>query len=217
MKSDSQLQHDVMAELEFEPSLDHAGIGVGVANGVVTLSGVVSSYVEKLAAERAARRVAGVQAIAEDLTVRSDSVASTADPEIARRIVDVLDWTVAIPASSIKVEVEHGWVTLSGVVPWRYQSDAARGAAARIRGVVGVTNLIEVRQGPVANDVKDRIVAALKRSVDVDASTITVLTDGSKVMLGGRVNAWHERDVAERAAWAAPGVTKVEDNITVQF
>lgn len=216
MKSDSQLQHDVMAELEWEPSVDHADIGVAVNDGVVTLSGFVKSYPEKLAAEKAARRVVGVKAIAEEIKVRFASDPRTADHEIAKRILDMFAWSVSVPDDKIKVKVEHGWVTLSGTVDWHYQSAEARKLAGKISGVTGVSNLIEVKQLPTAHDVKDRIMAAFTRQADLDASTVTVLTDGSKVTLGGRVRAWSERGIAERAAWAAPGVTRVDDNIVVQ-
>lgn len=215
MKTDIQLQRDIMDELIFEPSVDAADIGVSVADGVVTLNGFVKSYAEKLAAERAARRVAGVKAIAEEIKVRFASEPKTADGEIAKRIVDMFRWDVTIPDDTITVKVEHGWVTLGGTVDWYFQSEAARNAAGRIGGVVGVSNLIEVRKSPTVHDVRDRIMAAIKRSADVDAAAITVLTDGGKVTLGGRVKAWHERQVAEQAAWAAPGVTRVEDNIVV--
>jgi osmotically-inducible protein OsmY len=217
MKTDSQLQHDVLAELEFEPSIDSAEIGVAVTDGVVALSGYVKSYAEKVAAERAVRRVAGVRAIAEEMVVRFASDPKTADPEIARRIADLFAWNVTIPGEKIGVNVEHGRVILTGAVDWFYQSREAAKAAAKINGVTGVTNLIEVQLRPAGADVKELIVAAFKRSADLDASSITVLTDGGKVVLGGRVNAWHEREVAERAAWAAHGVTKVEDNIVVLF
>lgn len=215
MKPDIQLQSDVMDELAFEPSVDAADIGVSVADGVVTLNGFVKSYAEKVAAEKATRRVAGVKAIAEEIEVRFASHPKTADSEIAKRIIDIFAWDATIPDTDIDVEVEHGWVTLTGAVDWFFQSDSAREAAGKIQGVVGVVNLIEVRKLPAAFDVRDRIMAAIKRSADVDASSITVLTDGGKVTLGGRVRGWHERQVAERAAWAAPGVTKVEDNIVL--
>lgn len=217
MKTDSQLQHDVMDELEWEPSVDHADIGVAVNDGVVTLSGFVKSYPEKLAAEKAARRVAGVKAIAEEIKVRFASDPKTADHEIAKRIVDMFAWNVSIPDDKIKVKVEHGWVTLTGSVDWFYQSEEARKVAGRITGVTGVSNLIEVRQLPRIGDVKDRIMNAFKRQADLDAAAVTVVTDGGKVTLGGRVKAWHERQIAERAAWAAPGVTKVEDNIVIAY
>jgi osmotically-inducible protein OsmY len=215
MKTDSQLQHDVMAELEWDPSIHHCDIGVSVTNGVVTLSGLVRSYAEKIEAEKAVHRVAGTRAIAEELEVRYPSDAKTADSEIAKRIVDVIAWDALVPADSIQVKVEHGWVTLSGAVGWFYQKEAARRAAGRITGVVGISNLITLRHAPVASDIKERIMAAIKRSAHTDAASVTVLTDGGKVTLGGRVKAWSERQIAERAAWAAPGVTSIEDNIII--
>lgn len=216
-KTDSDLQHDVMDELEWEPSVDHADIGVSVHDGVVTLSGFVKSYPEKIAAEKAARRVAGVKAIAEDIKVRYASDPKSADHEIAKRIVDMFTWNVSVPDDKIKVKVEHGWVTLSGTVDWYFQSDAARKAAGQIKGVLGITNFIEVKQHPVASDIKSRILAAFKRQADLDAASVTVATDGGTVKLGGQVKAWNERTAAERAAWAAPGVTKVEDHITIGY
>ena len=215
MKTDSQLQHDVMAELEWDPSIHHTDIGVSVTGGVVTLSGIVRSYAEKVEAEQAVHRVAGTRAIAEELKVRYPSDAKTADTEIAKRIVDVLAWDALVPADRISVKVEQGWVTLTGTVEWFYQKEAARRAAGRITGVVGISNLVTLSHAPVASDIKERIVAAIKRSANADAASLTVLTDGGKVTLGGRVNAWSERQIAERAAWAAPGVTSIEDNIIV--
>lgn len=214
-KTDRELQHDVMAELEWEPKVDHADIGVAVNDGVVTLSGFVKSYPEKLAAEKATRRVAGVKAIAEEIRVRFASDPKTADHEIAKRIVDMFAWNVLIPHERINVKVEQGWVTLTGTVDWFYQSNEARKAAGRITGVLGATNLISVKQLPLASDVKDRIMAAFQRQADIDSRAVTVATDGSTVRLGGTVRAWNERSIAERTAWAVPGVTNVEDNIVV--
>lgn len=210
-KSDGQLQRDVMAELEWEPSVDHADIGVAVSDGVVTLSGYVKTYPEKIAAEKATRRVAGVRAIAEEIKLHFASQPKTADHEIAKRLLDMMAWTVSIPADVVKVKVERGWVTLSGTVDWDYQ----RKEASRVTGVAGVSNLIEVKQYPAPADVKERIVSAFKRQADLDAAGVTVSTDGGTVKLGGKVKAWAERGVAERAAWSAPGVTRVEDNITI--
>ena len=215
MKSDTQLQHDVIDELEWEPGVNHAEIGVGVKAGVVTLSGFVNSYPQKMRAEAAAKRVAGVKAIAEELKVRLPSDPKTSDSEIAKRILDVFAWDISIPDDKITVKVEHGWVTLTGTVEWFYQKDAARRAAGRIGGVVGVSNLIALRPVPTASDVRERIVAAFKRSADLDAASVNVLTDGGKVTLTGTVGAWSERQIAERAAWAAPGVTSIVDNILV--
>ncbi len=216
-KTDSQLQHDVMAELEWEPAVDHADIGVAVNDGVVTLSGYVKNFTEKLAAEKAVRRVAGVRAIAEEIKVRLASDSKLADHEIAKRILDMIAWTVSIPNDAVKVKVEHGWVTLSGTVDWYFQSNEARKAAAKVSGVVGVSNLIEVKQHPAPADVKDRIVSAFKRQADLDAAAVTVITDGGTVKLSGKVHAWNERSIAERAAWSAPGVTRVEDHLTVSY
>jgi osmotically-inducible protein OsmY len=215
MKTDSQIQQDVMDELQWEPRVDHAGIGVAVTDGVVTLSGFVPSYASKIAAEKAARRVKGVRGLAEEVEVRLPSDPKTADPEIAKRIADIFDWSVTVPRGRIDVKVEHGWVTLSGKVDFHYHRQSAKDLVSRISGVRGVTNLIEVKAAPSSIDIKDRIVAALKRAADVDASTINVVTEGDTVKLGGRVHAWYERQVAERAAWAAPGVNKVVDNIVV--
>lgn len=216
-RTDSQLQRDVMEELEWEPAVDHADIGVAVTDGVVTLSGYVKSYPEKLAAEKATRRVAGVRAIAEEIKVRFASQPKTADHEIAKRILDVISWTVSIPDDKVKVKVEHGWVTLSGTVDWHFQSREAQRAASRVSGVVGVSNLIEVKQLPAPSDIKERIVSAFKRQADLDAASVTVTTDGGTVKLGGKVRAWNERGIAERAAWSAPGVTRVEDDISVAY
>lgn len=174
-------------------------------DGVVMLSGFVKSYAEKMAAEKAARRVAGVRALAEEVKVRYPSDPKTSDPEIAKRILDIFAWDVTIPNDKIKVKVENGWVTLTGTVYWYYQSEAARKAAGKITGVLGVDNLIEVRRMPGARDVRQRIVAAFKRNADLDAASITVLTDGNKVTLDGKVHGWHERQIAERAAWREQG------------
>jgi osmotically-inducible protein OsmY len=215
MKSDSQLQQDVMDELQWEPRVDHANIGVAAKDGVVTLTGFVPSYASKIAAEKAARRVKGVRGLAEETEVRFASDPKTSDPEIAKRIADMFDWSVTIPKNKVQIKVEHGWVTLSGAVDYHFHRQSAKDLASRISGVKGVTNLIEVKTSPSPTDVKDRIIAAFKRNADLDASTITVVADGGTVRLGGKVHAWYERQIAERAAWAAPGVNRVEDNIAV--
>lgn len=215
MKTDSQLQHDVMSELEWEPSVDHADIGVSVENGVVTLNGYVPSYASKQAAERATRRVAGVKAIAQEIKVRYNGDPKTADHEIAKRILDVFTWSVLIPDNKLSVKVEHGWVTLTGSVDWHFQADEAEKAASKISGVIGIINNIDIHHRPTSSDIRRRIENAFERQADLDAASVTIALDGSKVKLGGRVKAWHERQVAERAAWAAPGVTQVEDHIVV--
>ncbi len=216
MKTDSQLQHDVIDELDWEPAVDHADIGVSVVDGVVTLNGFVKSYPEKIAAERAAKRVAGVRAIAEEIRIRYPSDAKTADHEIAKRILDVFHWNVMVPEERIQLKVEKGWVTLTGDVEWHYQADEAKRAASRIGGVTGVTNSIGIRNRANVYDVRKRIEDAFKRQAGLDASTVTIVADGSKVTLAGTVSGWYERQAAEQAAWAAPGVTSVEDRIRIR-
>ena len=213
MDKDRVLQRKVMAELEWEPACESADIGVAVVDGVVTLNGYVQSYAEKLAAERAVRRVAGVDAIAEELKVRYPSDAKTADHEIARRILDMFAWNSLIPQDKIQVKVEHGWVTLTGEVKWHYQSAEAKRVAAQISGVTGMTNSIKIENHVSIGDVRKRIEDAFERQADLDARSVTIAVDGNRVTLGGHVSAWFERKAAERAAWAAPGVTQVVDRI----
>jgi osmotically-inducible protein OsmY len=215
MKTDSTIQRDVLAELEWEPSVTHEHIGVAVTNGIVTLSGLVPNYVEKLAAEEAVRRVAGVKAVAEDIKVRWPGDPKTSDTEIAERICRMFSWDAVIPERKIKIRVEGGRVTLTGEVDHRFQADAARKAAGRINGVISVANLLTVTEVPAVDDVKDRIEQAFKRNAILDAATISVIADGGTITLGGRVHAWREREMAERAAWAAPGVTAVRDQIII--
>ena len=215
MKTDSQLQRDVMDELAWDPSIDHAHIGVTAKGGVVTLTGFVSNYAQKMTAEHAAERVHGVQGIAEELKVRFLFDPKTSDEEIARRVLDVFAWDVTIPDDKVIVKVEKGYVTLTGTLDWNYQKEAARKAAGRITGVLGVNNLIKISNAVAVGDVRERIMAAFKRSATADASALSVTADGSTVKLSGKVHGRHERQVAERTAWAAPGVFFVEDNIVV--
>ena len=215
MKTDSQLQSDVMDELVWDPSIDHAHIGVTAKGGVVTLSGFVSNYAQKMTAEHAAERVHGVQGIAEELKVRFLFDPKTSDEEIARRILDMFAWDVTIPNDKVMVKVEKGYVTLTGTLDWNYQKEAARKAAGRISGVLGVNNMIKISNAVAVGDVRERIMAAFKRSATADASALSVTADGSTVKLSGNVHGRHERQVAERTAWAAPGVFFVEDNIVV--
>jgi osmotically-inducible protein OsmY len=215
MQSDHQIRQNVLDELDFEPSVNATNIGVGVHAGVVTLSGYVSSYAEKVAAERAARRVRGVRAIAEEIQVRLPSDKKVADDQIAKRAVDILRWRIGVPADRIDVKVERGIVTLSGEVEWRYQREEADEAIHHLGGVVQVINLIRVTSAAQAFEVKDKIEKALRRSAALDAAHITVETDGGKVVLHGKVHAWFERRLAEDAAWSAPGVTDVVDHIQV--
>jgi osmotically-inducible protein OsmY len=216
MISDHQLRQDVLDELDFEPSVNAVHIGVGAHGGVITLTGFVSSYGEKLAAERAARRIKGVKAIAEEIEIRLPSDKKVGDDEIAGRAVDILKWRVGFPANRINVKVEKGIVTLTGDVDWRFQKSEAEAAIHNLGGVAGVANLIRVNSPVPVAEVKEKIQKSLHRNAELDASRITVQIDGGRVVLGGKVHAWYERDIAERAAWSAPGVTEVQDHIQIE-
>lgn len=214
-KSDADLQRDVQDELEWEPRVDHAEIGVSVTDGVVALNGYVKSYAEKMAAEHAAMRVEGVKAVADEINVRLSSDGKLADHEIAKRILDIFEYNVLIPDDGIHVTVDGGWVKLSGEVEWRYQSDEAARAAGKISGVTRVSNGIVIRSKSSISDIRRRIEDAFERQAGLDAASVTIATSGHKVTLGGKVKAWHERRLAEQAAWSAPGVTQVEDRIVI--
>jgi len=220
MPDDSTLRAMVTAELEWEPSLDAAHIGVTARKGVVTLSGFVDSYAAKMAAERAAARVQGVTAVAEEIEVRLPSHQKHADDEIAERAVRILAWDVEVPHERIQLKVEHGIVTLTGDVGYQFQRVAAEAAVRRLGGTRGVMNLIRVlpAAGPPTDPdiVQQRIENALRRNAEVEASRIDVSVDGGKVTLRGQVQTWFERSVAEHAAWGAPGVTEVKDELRVQ-
>ncbi len=213
MQEDLKLQQLVVDELEFEPQVDAAHIGVSVRDGVVTLSGHVRSFVEKFAAERAARRVKGVKAVAQEIEVRLPSEAKTADDEIAARAVKILNWDALVPSDRITVKVEHGIVTLGGQVDWHHQRVEAEYDVRKLNGVVAVINDIIVLPKADAEDVRATIRAALERNAEVEANNIGIGVAEGKVTLTGKVNAWTEREAIERAAWSAPGVTQVEDRI----
>jgi osmotically-inducible protein OsmY len=216
MKDDVQLRHDVLDELEWEPSLDAAEIGVTAREGVVTLTGAVPSYTEKITAERVTKRIQGVKGIANDIEVRLPGTAERTDSDIARAAVEALTWKSSVPANRIKVLVKNGWVTLEGQVDWQYQKDAAFAAVDHLVGVKGVTNTILLKKPRVsATEVKTRIEAAFRRSAELDAQKVRVETRDGKVILRGDVHSWSERQEAERTAWAAPGVTQVENLIAI--
>ena len=214
MSNDTMLQQAVMAELEWEPSVTAAHIGVTASNGIVTLTGHVRNYTQKLAAERAAGRVKGVKAVAEEIDVKLDSDMRRSDEQIAAAAVDSLAWDVMVPTDKVKVRVEKGWVTLTGDVHWHYQKDAAEDDTRRLLGVLGVSNMIGIKPEVRAADIKAKITTALHRTW-YDAAHITVTSDEGRISLGGSVRSWHERRLAEDAAWGAPGVTQVTDNISV--
>jgi len=215
MKKDTDLRRDVVDELEWEPSIDAAEIGVTAHDGVVTLTGTVHSFTQKLAAERAAKRLQGVKALANDIDVRLPGTAERTDSDIARMAVDALKWRTVVPSDLVKVLVKSGWITLEGEVDWQYQKDAAFDAEHHLVGVKGVTDMITLKPRVSAIDVKSRIEAAFRRSAEVDAQKVQVETRDSKVTLRGAVHSWSEREDAERTAWAAPGVASVENLITV--
>lgn len=213
--TDKSLRLTVVDELDFEPSVDSAHIGVAVENGVVTLTGHVKNYAEKIAAERAVRRVKGVRALAQELEVSYPMDKKISDSNIAERAANIIAWDVTVP-DAVKVKVEEGWVTLSGTAMWQFQRQAAESAIRKLSGVVGVSNLIEIKQEAFSYDVKKAIEEALKRNAELEASSIRVVvgTDND-VTLEGKVHAWYERGIAERAAWSAPGVKTVDDRLTV--
>jgi len=215
MKTDSNLQFDVLEELKWEPGIDHEKIGVSVDMGVVALSGIVTSYAEKLLAESTARRVKGVRAIAEDITVRYPFDAKTSDAEIAKRVADLLQWDPLVPDDKINVTVENGVVRLRGDVEWNYQKDLAFKDASKIGGVVRIDNWIQVSPSVNTADVRERIEQAFERQADLETEKIHVRAEGQKVILEGKVSSWSKRSIAERAAWAAPGVTQIEDKLLV--
>lgn len=212
--SDAIIRQCVMDELAFEPSVNADHIGVAVENGVVTLSGHVASYVQKLAAERAVRRVKGVQAIAEKIEVRFPEDKKAADDEIAQRALNILKWCSVVP-NGVLVKVQDGWVSLNGEVAWQYQRIGAENAIRRLSGVAGVINAITVKPHVQASDVKQKIEAALRRNAEIEASRVRVSAQGGKVLLDGYVHDWQERRVVENAAWSVPGVTGVEDRMTI--
>ncbi len=219
MPDDMTLQAMVMDELTWVPNVNAAHIGVSARNGVVTLSGTVNSLVEKVAAERAARRVRGVQAVAQEIAVDSGSTHRHMDAEIADRALKILNWDLEVPDERIQVAVEHGIVTLTGTVMYQYQKQAVERDVGKLGGVTEVVNKIDIQ--PTANQVIDpdtvhvKIQNALQRTVALEATHIAVAVQGSLVTLRGKVKTWWERSIAENAAWSSPGVTEVDNQLIV--
>ncbi|MBL7858907.1 MAG: BON domain-containing protein [Cyclobacteriaceae bacterium] len=217
MKTDYELQKDVMEEIKWDPSLRTVAseIGVSVKDGVVTLSGRVDQYSKKLAAEQAAQRVAGVRVVAEDIVVKLPGTLLRTDTEIAQAVSNALKWHASVNEDVIEVKVEDGWIYLDGTVEWEYQKRAAEIAIRDLIGVKGVLNRIHIKPSLDAHDIKSKIAATFHRSATIDSGNVKVDVNGSRVILKGKVRSWAERQEAEKAAWAAPGVVMVDNKIEV--
>lgn len=217
MKTDTQLQQDVMSELEWEPSVHAVQLGVEVNDGVVTLAGHVDSFLEKWEAERAAQRVSGVKALVVDIEVRLAALSHRSDEDIGRAARNVLEWMTAPNKEGVNVMVEGGWLTLSGEVDWQYQKLAAADATRHLMGVIGISNQISIKPKVTLADVKTQIEAALTRHAKADARKIDVKVKNGSVTLSGKVESWAERQNATHAAWSMPGVFNVVDELVLTF
>jgi osmotically-inducible protein OsmY len=213
-KTDQEIQQDVMAELKWDARVQPNEIGVSVKDGIVTLTGWVDSYLKKWSAEEIAHRVSGVKAVANDLEVKLAT--ERTDPDIAKAALHAIEWDAFVPSDKVQVTVSKGWVTLRGEVEWQYQREDAERVVRRLSGVKGVTNLIMVKPRATPSELKKRIEDALVRNAEIDANRISVEVQGSKAILKGTVRAWAEREEAERVAWSAPGITSVDNRITIE-
>ena len=217
VRSDTQIQADVLAELKWDARVQPNEVGVSVKDGIVTLTGYVDSYTKKWAAEERAHRVAGVKAVANDIQVRLPGSSERTDADLAAAARRALEWNTLVPADRVRITVSSGFVTLEGDVDWQYERDAAERAVRNLVGVKGVSNLIRVKPNAMPQNIKERIEQALRRIIEEDARSITVEVEGSKVILRGTVRSWAERQEAERSAWSAPGITSVDNRITISY
>jgi len=217
MKTDVELRDDVLEELVWQPNIDETQIGVIVEDGVVTLSGVVNNYTKKLAAEKAVKNVEGVKAIALDIDVKYGTDFKKTDKEIAKAVVDAFEWSSSVPEDDISVKVENGWAYLSGEVQWSYQRNAAKNAIIDLMGVRGVSNSIKLKNSIKPTEVKDRIKKAFQRMATLDADRINLDTIGHTVTLSGKVHSIKEKEDAETAAYNAPGVYDVDNQLKVVY
>lgn len=215
MKTDSQIQTDVIQELRWDPSVSHEHIGVAVSDGIVTLSGSIPSYIEKSAAESAALRVSGVKAVVEKIEVKLPNLFQKNDQDIAKAVLEQFNWNTQIPSDTVKVSVENGQVKLAGDVEWEFQRSTAERLVRGLRGVKGIVNKISIKPRIHSAEIKEKIEEALKRAAEDEAKRVSVKVQGSKVSLSGNVHSIADKQVISLTAWSAPGVTSVENNLNV--
>ncbi|MDB6097136.1 MAG: Osmotically-inducible protein precursor [Francisellaceae bacterium] len=217
MKSDQQIHTEVIEKLNFEPMINEKNIAISIHEGIATVGGTVKSYAEKLATERAIRSIKGVKALADELKVSFLSGIQKSDPELAKTAAQALTWDILVPSEDIKVTVDNGWLTLSGKVKWNFQKMAAERAIRNLQGVSGITNEIVIKPQVSPVEVKDKITKEFERNASIDAANIQVEVEGTRVILNGKVRSWTEIQEAKRAVWSIPGITELQNNLTIVF